>query len=170
MGACASSKEVGEDPLVELGNRLDQVPTYYPGTDFGCLTDSNGDIIVDKNLGSVKEASEVLQNIFLLKKASCHFSKTLDPKCSECEIIHVRGDFTIVTLWNITVDLEDSAPGDRKNVKNRPFSKPFVLMFKTKIPGGVVNFDIDEADDFLKKSVIVDIQRYLKMYCGMKKK
>ena len=50
MGACASSKEVGEDPLVELGNRLDQVPTYYPGTDFGCLTDSNGDIIVDKNL------------------------------------------------------------------------------------------------------------------------
>jgi len=43
-------------------------------------------------------------------------------------------------------------------------------MFKTKIPGGVVNFDIDEADDFLKKSVIVDIQRYLKMYCGMKKK
>ena len=117
MGACASSKEVGEDPLVELGNRLDQVPTYYPGTDFGCLTDSNGDIIVDKNLGSVKEASEVLQNIFLLKKASSHFSKTLDPKCSECEIIHVRGDFTIVTLWNITVKLEDSTPGDRKNVK-----------------------------------------------------
>ena len=170
MGACASSKEVGEDPLVELGNRLDQVPTYYPGTDFGCLTDSNGDIIVDKNLGSVKEASEVLQNIFLLKKASCHFSKTLDPKCSECEIIHVRGDFTIVTLWNITVKLEDSTPGDRKNVKNRPLSKPFVLMFKTKVPNGVVNFDIDEADDFLKKNVIVDIQRYLKMYCGMKKK
>ena len=75
-----------------------------------------------------------------------------------------------MTLWNITVKLEDSAPGDRKNVKNRPFSKPFVLMFKTKVPNGVVNFDIDEADDFLKKNVIVDIQRYLKMYCGMKKK
>ena len=167
MGACASSKEVGEDPLVELGNRLDQVPTYYPGTDFGCLTDSNGDIIVDKNLGSVKEASEVLQNIFLLKKASCHFSKTLDPKCSECEIIHVRGDFTIVTLWNIT-GIYDSAPEIEK--QKQTLFKAFVLMFKTKIPGGVVNFDIDEADDFLKKSVIVDIQRYLKMYCGMKKK
>ena len=170
MGACASSKEVGEDPLVELGNRLDQVPTYYPGTDFGCLTDSTGDIIVDKNLGSTKEASEVLQNVFLLKKASSHFSKTLDPKCNECEIIHVRGDFTIVTVWTITVELEDKASRDRKNVKHRPLSKSFYLMFKTKVPRGVANFNIDEADDLLKKSIIVDIQRYLKMYCGMKTK
>ena len=79
MGACASSKEVGEDPLVELGNRLDQVPTYYPGTDFGCLTDSNGDIIVDKNLGSVKEASEVLQNIFA-EKSLLPFFENSGPK------------------------------------------------------------------------------------------
>ena len=70
MGICASTKEVGEDPIEELGKRMDNINIYYPGTDFSCLMDLNGDIVVDKNFGSSKEAADVLQNVFLMKKAS----------------------------------------------------------------------------------------------------
>ena len=172
MGVCASKNEVGEDPILELGNRLDKINTYYPGTDFTCLMDLNGDIVVDKNLGSTKEAAAILQQVFLIKKASRHFSKTLDSKCGECEIIHIRGEYTIISVWVINVYIDNNSKGNNvNNPKNNGVQQTFVLMFKTKmINTNPIEFNLDEADKNMRKEIIKDVKFYLTMYADEERK
>ena len=169
MGVCASAKEVGEDPFVELQKRLKHIDTYYPGTDFTCVMDLNGNIVVDENLGSPKEAADVLQNVFLMKKASNHFSKTLDLKCRECEVVHIRGEFSILSIWSIKVCLNDgenkSSGVNNSNLSSGGSEQEFVLMFKTKmINSDAIEFDIDNADKNIRKTLFKDVKYYLKMY------
>ena len=166
MGICASTKEVGEDPIEELGKRMDNINIYYPGTDFSCLMDLNGDIVVDKNFGSSKEAADVLQNVFLMKKASKHFSKTIDSKCRQCEIVHIRGEYTILSMWIIKISLNN----DDENVKNKSKNNynsehTFVLLFKTKMMNNdPLKFDIDKTDKKMNLELMKEMTFYLKMH------
>ena len=166
MGICASTKEVGEDPIEELGKRMDNINIYYPGTDFSCLMDSNGDIVVDKNFGSSKEAADVLQNVFLMKKASKHFSKTIDSKCRQCEIVHIRGEYTILSMWIIKISLNnDDENVKNKSKKNYKSEHTFVLMFKTKMMNNdPMRFDIDKTDKKMNLELMKEMTFYLKMH------
>jgi hypothetical protein len=93
-----------KDPEPTLSDRLqDTLPLInecYPGTDFVCVINRQGDVLASANIGYLDPLVEdVGSAVAALRRAAVQFSKMLGQGL--CPVVHIAGDVQLFSCYDL---------------------------------------------------------------------
>ena len=109
MGCCCSTNTVLAELAAKIQAELEGISEVFPGTDLVCVLGAppTSELLaqwVDPTQQTTK-AEELVPLFTHLKRVANHFANTLETKSVDCNMIHIKGEKSIFSCYNVGSNL-----------------------------------------------------------------